>query len=321
MDVSNLAHSLRTGNRRALAKAVTLIESQRPEDRARADALLEEVLPYTGKGKRVGISGPPGAGKSTLIEALGPRLLEGGQKLAILAIDPISPISGGSILGDKTRMERLARLPNVFIRPSPGDQGGLAARSRETLLLCEAAGFDWIIVETIGIGQSEIAVAGMTDAFIALTPPGAGDELQGMKRGIMEFADLLVVTKADGILADPADLLWSHCQQALRMVRRRRSEWQPRAILTSAVSGRGLAELVANLDAFFAQNGAAIAAERRRQNLAWFEAEIKEELRRAFWTVPKVRRALREIEPLIERMRRSPGKAARELVRHFIRAT
>ena len=187
------------GDRRALARAITLIESTRRDHRAEASALLEAIMPYTGKSIRVGISGAPGVGKSTFIEALGNHVIDRGLKPAVLTVDPSSAISGGSILGDKTRMETLARRPEAFIRPSPSGTtlGGVTRRSRETLLLCEAAGFDVIIVETVGVGQSETRVADMTDMFVLLLQPGAGDQLQGIKRGIMELADLILVNQAD----------------------------------------------------------------------------------------------------------------------------
>ena len=201
-----LADGVRAGRRRDLAKAITLVESSRPEDEARATALLQALQPHAGTSFRVGISGAPGAGKSTFIEALGLALTARGHKVAVLAVDPSSTISGGSILGDKTRMERLAREPAAFIRPSPsgGTLGGVARKTREALAVCEAAGYDIVIVETVGVGQSETAVAGMTDFFVLLTLPNAGDDLQAIKRGIVELTDLVLVNKADGDLAEAA---------------------------------------------------------------------------------------------------------------------
>ncbi len=204
--VSALADAVRAGDRRSLARAITLVESTRADHRDEAAALLDELMPATGGSTRVGISGAPGAGKSTFIEALGLHLVDAGHEVAVLAVDPSSTRSGGSILGDKTRMEQLSRAPNAFIRPSPskGTLGGVARRTREAMLVCEAAGFDVVLVETVGVGQSEVAVAGMVDVFALLLAPGAGDELQGVKRGIVELADLVVVNKADGALADLA---------------------------------------------------------------------------------------------------------------------
>ena len=219
----DLADAVRAGDRRALARAITLVESTRRDHRADAVALLDAILPATGTATRVGISGAPGAGKSTFIEALGLHLVDAGHRVAVLAVDPSSARSGGSILGDKTRMEQLSRRPEAFIRPSPsgGTLGGVARRTREALLVCEAAGFDVVLVETVGVGQSEVAVAGMVDLFVLLLAPGAGDELQGVKRGIVELADLIVVNKADGDLLDPARHTAADYAHALHLVRSR----------------------------------------------------------------------------------------------------
>ncbi len=216
-----LADAVRAGDRRSLARAITLVESTRADHRDEAAALLDELLPATGASTRVGISGAPGAGKSTFIEALGLELVGSGHEVAVLAVDPSSTRGGGSILGDKTRMEQLSRLPHTFIRPSPsgGTLGGVARRTREAMLVCEAAGFDVVLVETVGVGQSEVAVAGMVDVFALLLAPGAGDELQGVKRGIVELADLVVVNKADGALADLARHTASDYGQALHFLR------------------------------------------------------------------------------------------------------
>src|ERR1700712_4418227 len=218
---ADLARAVREGDRRALARAITLVESTRSDHRDDAVALLEELLPATGGSTRVGISGAPGAGKSTFIETLGVHLVDAGHRVAVLAVDPSSARSGGSILGDKTRMEQLSRRPEAFIRPSPsgGTLGGVARRTREALLGCEAGGFDVVLVETVGVGQSEVAVAGMVDLFMLLLGPGAGDELQGVKRGIVELADVLVVNKADGALADAARNTAADYAHALHLVR------------------------------------------------------------------------------------------------------
>ena len=219
--MSELASLVVDGDRRALARAITLVESTRADHRADAEALLAEVLPHVGGAVRVGISGAPGAGKSTFIEALGGHLVEHDHRVAVLAVDPSSTRSGGSILGDKTRMEQLTRSPNAFVRPSPtgGTLGGVARRTREALLLCEAAGFDVVLVETVGVGQSEVKVAAMVDLFLVLVAPGGGDELQGLKRGIMELADLVVVNKADGDLAATAAHTAADYAAALHLVR------------------------------------------------------------------------------------------------------
>ena len=224
------------GDRRALAQAITLIESTRRDDRAQAGALLEELMPHTGRSIRVGISGAPGVGKSTFIEALGNYLIDQGHKPAVLTVDPSSAISGGSILGDKTRMETLARRPEAYIRPSPAGKtlGGVTRRSRETLLLCEAAGFDVILVETVGVGQSETKVADMTDMFVLLLQPGAGDQLQGIKRGIMELADLVLVNQADDGREDLASRSATEYKHALQLLRPRTADWNVEVATCSA---------------------------------------------------------------------------------------
>src|SRR5690554_5541424 len=232
---------LLSGNRRALAKAITLIESKRDVDRAKSQELLERILPHSGKSIRVGISGVPGVGKSTFIESFGLYLLSQGKKLAVLAVDPSSPIAGGSILGDKTRMEYLSREENAFIRPSPseGALGGVALKTRETMLLCEAAGYDVILVETVGVGQSEYEVASMVDFFLVLMLPNAGDELQGIKKGIMELADALVINKADGESMNYAEQTRRHYQNALHLLRHT-SFWTPQVLTCSALKNENI---------------------------------------------------------------------------------
>src|SRR6188472_250749 len=219
-ETGELADAVRAGDRRALARAITLVESTRADHRDDAVELLDALMPATGEATRVGISGAPGAGKSTFIEALGMHLVDAGHRVAVLAVDPSSTRSGGSILGDKTRMEELSRRPEAYIRPSPssGTLGGVARRTREAMLVCEAAGFDVVVIETVGVGQSEVAVAGMVDLFVLLLGPGAGDELQGVKRGIVELADVVVVNKADGALADLARHTAADYTHALHLV-------------------------------------------------------------------------------------------------------
>jgi LAO/AO transport system kinase len=243
-DSSALANAILEGDRRALARAITMIESTRRDHRAASGALLEQLMPHTGKSMRVGISGAPGVGKSTFIEALGNHVIDQGHKPAILTIDPSSAISGGSILGDKTRMETLARRGEAFIRPSPSGTtlGGVTRRSRETLLLCEAAGFDLIIVETVGVGQSETKVADMTDMFVLLLQPGGGDQLQGIKRGIMELADLILINKADDDLADLAQRSASEYRHALQLLRPRTADWQVEVQTCSARDNVGISD-------------------------------------------------------------------------------
>ncbi|PYE53327.1 methylmalonyl Co-A mutase-associated GTPase MeaB [Deinococcus yavapaiensis] len=275
--------ALRTGTRRALAKAITLVESARPEHEREAQALLAQVLPFTGRSIRVGLSGVPGVGKSTFIEALGLTLVAQGHKVAVLAVDPSSNRTGGSIMGDKTRMERLSVHPNAFIRPSPsgGTLGGVARRTREALMLCEAAGYDVILVETVGVGQSETAVASMTDLFVLLTLPNAGDELQGIKRGIMELADIVVVNKAD---ADPggANRTTTDVRNALRLLTPHGAAWQPKVLQASATTGQGVDDVWKSVLAYRAALGSALHAKRRVQTLRWFDDLLREEVWHAF---------------------------------------
>jgi LAO/AO transport system kinase len=233
--------ALLAGNRRTLAKAITLVESKLDSHRLQAQALLEEVLPHSGNSVRIGITGIPGVGKSTFIEAFGLHLIEQGHRVAVLAVDPSSPLAGGSILGDKTRMEELARKPEAFIRPSPseGALGGVAQRTRETMLLCEAAGYDVILVETVGVGQSEYEVASMVDFFLVLMLPNAGDELQGIKKGIMELADALVINKADGESVNLAMQTQRHYQNAMHLLGST-SFWTPQVLNCSALEMKGI---------------------------------------------------------------------------------
>ncbi|MBI5781351.1 MAG: methylmalonyl Co-A mutase-associated GTPase MeaB [Rhodocyclales bacterium] len=302
---------------RPLAKAITLIESSRPDHQRRAEAVLQALLPHTGGALRLGISGVPGVGKSTFIEALGLDLVERGHRVAVLAVDPSSSVSGGSILGDKTRMERLSRDPRAFIRPSPsaGSLGGVAEKTRETLLVCEAAGFDVVIVETVGVGQSETAVANMTDLFVLLQLPNAGDDLQGIKKGIMELADLIVINKAD---ADPAAAMRAKAQleTALHMLRPPHPDWRVPVLLVSALKGEGLDRFWETVLAFrdTMQKNGALAAKRRHQALAWMWERIDAELKRRFRQHPAVRTMLPAIERDVESGRLAPVVAARRLL-------
>src|ERR1700753_156091 len=241
---AELAAALLAGDRRSLARAITLVESTKAADRDKAESLLSRLLPKTGNSVRVGISGAPGAGKSTFIEAFGTYLTGTGHKVAVLAIDPSSRRSGGSILGDKTRMEKLARDPDAFIRPSPAGTtlGGVARRTREAMLLAEAARFDVVLVETVGVGQSETAVSEMVDLFVLLVSPGGGDDLQGIKRGVMELADLLLVTKADGDLVPAATRAAADYQGALHLIRPKYSGVYPEVMQVSALAGMGIAQ-------------------------------------------------------------------------------
>ena len=267
--------ALGRGDRRTLARAITLVESLLESDREQAQSLIQEVLPATGNSIRIGITGSPGVGKSTFIEAFGLHLLDQGRRVAVLAVDPSSPVSGGSILADKTRMERLGRDERAFIRPSPagGALGGVAQRTRESMLLCEAAGFDVVLVETVGVGQSEHRVKEMVDFFLVLLLPGAGDELQGIKKGVIELADALIIHKADGdnlVLAEDTRM---HYESALKLLRRD-DFWQARVQLCSSLQGTGVQEVWKMVLAHHELGKAEGAIQRRRsmQNLAWMNA-------------------------------------------------
>ena len=266
--------ALLAGNRRALAKAITLVESSRSEDREQARVLLNDLLPHAGKSVRLGISGVPGVGKSTFIESFGLQLVEQGRKLAVLAVDPSSPLAGGSILGDKTRMEDLSRHPDAFIRPSPsaGALGGVAQTTRETMLLCEAAGFDTIIVETVGVGQSEYDVAHMVDFFLVLMMPNAGDDLQGIKRGIMELVDALVINKADGDSIALAKQSRQHYRNAFHLLRPG-DGWTPEVHTCSALKNEGIAELWEMIERYlqWANGSQQFEGKRSAQNLQWMK--------------------------------------------------
>ena len=313
----DLTAGLRAGNRRALAKAITLVESTRSEDREAAQKLLEAALPHTGRSMRIGISGVPGVGKSTFIEALGMYLIERGHRVAVLAVDPSSTVHGGSILGDKTRMELLSQRTEAFIRPSPssGSLGGVAEHTREALLLCEAAGYDIIIVETVGVGQSETAVAGMTDAFVLLQLPNAGDELQAIKKGIMELADLVVFNKAD---IDPtaAQMAAAQMRSALSMLRSASANWQPPVLTLSALKKDGLAEFWQVIEKFRSTLTASgeFEARRRHQALAWMWQQIDSGLRQRFREHPAVKSALAELSVSVEAGSTTPAAAAQRLL-------
>lgn len=294
-DDAALAAAVLGSQRRALAKAITLVESARPDHRLRAQTLLEQLLPHTGGALRIGISGVPGVGKSTFIESFGMHLLAQGVRLAVLAVDPSSPLTGGAILGDKTRMERLAQQEAAYIRPSParGALGGVGHQSREAMLLCEAAGFDVVIIETVGVGQSETAVAGMCDVFLLLQLPNAGDELQGIKKGILELADIIVYNKAD---LDPraAAVAASQLSTALHMLRPASPHWQVPVLQASASTGAGVAEVWATLQQYRATMRQAGAFEQRRQQQAqaWLWHLVDAGLQQRFRNHPAVQAAL-----------------------------
>ena len=319
--MTELADALRRGDRRALARGITLVESTRADDREAADALLTAVMPRTGGAVRIGISGAPGAGKSTLIEALGLHVVEAGHRVAVLAVDPSSARTGGSILGDKTRMEYLSRHPDAFVRPSPAGTtlGGVARRTREAMLLCEAAGFDVVIVETVGVGQSETAVAAMVDCFVLLIAPAAGDELQGIKRGIVELADIVAVNKADGALEPVATATASDYAAALHFVRPRSAEWTPRVVVISALEQRGIDALWATVGEFrTAIAGDALARRRRDQSRAWMHDELADSLLDRLRTDPRTAAAAAALERDVAEGRVAPTTAARRLIAGFL---
>jgi LAO/AO transport system kinase len=316
--MGDLAERLRAGDRRALARSITLIESTLPARRAAAAALLDEVLPDTGDAVRVGVSGTPGSGKSTFIDELGTRLTTAGHRVAVLAVDPSSRRSGGSIMGDKTRMERLARDPAAFIRPSPsgGSLGGVARRTREAGLLCEAAGFDVIVTETVGVGQSETAVADMVDCFLVIAAPGGGDELQGIKRGIMELADVVVVNKADGDLAPAARRAVADYHHAVHLLRPKHPGWSVPVLAASARDGTGVDEAWAEVERLVDHLRADGALDRLRsaQAVDWLWAELQERLVDAFRHDDRVAKRLGEVEAAVRDGRLSPTTAAHDLL-------
>ena len=317
----DIAPALLSGQRRALAQAITLIESSRRDHRLQAEDLVGAILPHTGKAVRLGISGVPGVGKSTFIEAFGLFLIEAGLKVAVLAVDPSSRRSGGSILGDKTRMEQLARRPEAFIRPSPAgiSLGGVARRTREALLLCEAAGFDVVIVETVGVGQSETAVADLVDLFMLLLLPSGGDELQGIKRGIVELADLVVVNKADGAFVEAARRAAAEYQSALRMLRPVAHDWQVPVLLCSALEGDGLEEVWARIGQYRAlhQDNGLWEKRRQEQASAWLWREVEESLLSALHHHPQVAAEISGLEASVRDGSLAPGAAARRLLEAF----
>jgi LAO/AO transport system kinase len=320
-EIEPLAAAVAEGDRQALARAITLVESTRPDHRAAADELLARLLPRTGRSIRIGVSGSPGVGKSTFIESFGMHVIGQGHRLAVLAVDPSSRSSGGAILGDKTRMAALAREAQAFIRPSPAGPtlGGVARRSREALLLCEAAGHDVLIVETVGVGQSETAVADLTDMFVLLLLPGSGDDLQGIKRGIVELADLILVNKADGAMTEAAGRTAADYRHALRLLRPGSLAWTPEVETCSALEGRGIAEAWQVVARFRAALGeAAIAARRADQARAWLRAELADDLMSALCRHPGVARRLPELEAKVAAGTQTPGAAARALLAAFL---
>ena len=315
--IATLTNDLRAGHRAALARAITLIESRRGDHQAAARDLVQALLPETGKAVRVGITGSPGVGKSTTIDALGMFLIERGHKVAVLAVDPSSARTGGSILGDKTRMARLSASDNAYIRPSPasGTLGGVAAKTREAMLLCEAAGFDVVLVETVGIGQSETAVCDMTDFFLALMLPGAGDELQGIKKGLVELADMIAVNKADGDNVKRANLAAGEYRGALHILTPRSEHWHPPVLTYSALTGTGIDTIWQKiLDHRTAMNASGeFDARRRDQQVKWMWSMFEQLTMARLRSDASVRAKVKRIETEVAAGRISPALAAEQI--------
>jgi len=316
-----LAEAVFAGNRRALARAVTLVESSRSDHRAQAEELLERLSPFAGTSIRIGISGAPGVGKSTFIDSFGTHVLSLGHRVAVLSIDPTSVLSGGSILGDKTRMPALARADDAFIRPSPAGAtlGGVGRHTRESIVVCEAGGFDVVVVETVGVGQSEISVASMTDMFVLLLLPDAGDELQGIKRGIVELADLVLVNKADGELEALAERTAAEYASALRLLRRRSPSWEVPVRTCSALTGKGVSEVWTLVEQYHHDLGESgeLGTRRAEQARSWLREAVSTGAIDALKADARVQERLRDIEPLVIEGTLTPGAAARTLLDTF----
>ena len=321
-DTGDLSERVCAGDRRALGRAITLIESQRPDDRPQAEQLLEALLPHRVESIRIGISGVPGVGKSTFIEAFGTHAIEQGHRVAVLAVDPSSTLSGGSILGDKTRMETLGRSPDAFIRPSPAGAtlGGVTRYTREAISVCEAAGYDVVIVETVGVGQSETAVKEMTDLFLLLLSPSGGDELQGMKKGIVELADIVLVNKADGAFETAARHTVSDYRNAIHLRRPASPNWQVPVESCSALTGAGIDKAWEQVMAYRTALGASgeITARREDQSKAWLWSEVSGQLLDALRADPDIVTLRRKLEEQVARAEITPAHAARQLLEGFL---
>ena len=314
------AEAILAGDRRALAKAITLVESVRPQDRKASQELLNEILPHTGNSIRIGITGVPGVGKSTFIESFGQTVIAQDKKVAVLAVDPSSPVAGGSILGDKTRMEQLSREPNAFIRPSPAGKalGGVALKTRESMLLCEAAGFDVVVVETVGVGQSEHQVGSMVDFFLILLLPGGGDELQGIKKGILELADAILINKADGESENLANKTRLHYQSALSLLTQS-GFWSPEVRTCSALERSGIDEAWEMITRFHdeALSAGHLTSLRSEQNLQWMWQLTDQLLRQQITDHPTLGARLPDIEAQVGASTLTPLSAAQSIIDHL----
>jgi LAO/AO transport system kinase len=321
LSIQEYTNGIITGNRMILSRAITLIESNLEEDKGLAQSVLESILPYTGKSIRIGITGVPGVGKSTFIETFGKYLTSLNKKIAVLAIDPSSQLTRGSILGDKTRMEELAHEPLAYIRPSPtgASLGGVTHKTRETMLLCEAAGFEVVIIETVGVGQSETYVHGMVDFFLLLMLAGAGDELQGIKKGIMEMADLIAITKADSGNEHQANLAKNEYESALHTFPPNGTGWFPQVLICSATEKVGISEIwemVEKHREMLSKNGKFVE-NRQKQNLVWMHDFIRQSLEQNFYTNHNVSSIINDIQESVSQNKKMPIQAALELLEHF----
>jgi len=318
LSIDDYVNGILNGDRTILAQAITLIESRRTASRKKAEQIIEACLPHSGNSFRLGITGVPGVGKSTFIESFGSLLIKDDGKLAVLAIDPSSERSGGSILGDKTRMEKLSSNINAFVRPSPASDalGGVARKTRESIILCEAAGYNYIIVETVGVGQSEIAVHSMVDFFLLLLLPGAGDELQGIKRGIVEMADMIAINKADGTKKDNARIAKAAYKNALHLFPPKEKDWTVPVVLCSAIDGNGLSEIRDVLSEYEAlmKKSKHWDFQREQQNNYWLLESLRENLQQDFFNHPKIKEKLATLKRDVSKGKTSPFKAAEELL-------
>ncbi len=318
LSADELFLEIRAGNRSALGKAITLIESTQPKHIEDANHLIEKCLPFSGDSFRIGITGVPGVGKSSFIETFGLRLLEKNHKVAVLAVDPSSVHSKGSILGDKTRMEKLSAADNAFIRPSPsaGSLGGVARKTRETIMVCEAAGYDYILIETVGVGQSETVVRSMVDFFLLLMLAGAGDELQGIKRGIIEMADLIAINKADGDNIPMAKLAKQEYQNALHLFPQKDSGWQPSVMTCSAVTGKSIDDIFQQMEKYQKQMRASgfLKENRRQQAKYWLDETIWDSLKKDFLASAKIKTEFENLERAVLNETLSPFAAAQQLL-------